>query len=122
MKTHVSKHFSDGRHDGWKKTVAGREWFLGYGTSAGDEAKAMRLAAGLAAKWQLVRLCGGSELSQSDFEEVKEMVGGRAPRLPATASVTIPHDTLHSIDAAILRPVTPVAILPTADRPACQTL
>jgi hypothetical protein len=96
MKTRISKHFSAGRHDGWKKTVAGREWFLGYGTSAIDEANSSKLAAGLEAKWQLVKLSGGTELSDSDYEDIKGLVLGLAA--PAQES---PH-----------APITPLAALP----------
>ena len=53
MKTRISKAYRGSEHVGWKKTVAGREWFLGYGTSPSDEAHAIAVATALEAKWQL---------------------------------------------------------------------
>ena len=32
MKVHISRAFKGSKHIGWKKTVGGRVWFLGYGT------------------------------------------------------------------------------------------
>ncbi len=32
MKTHISKAYRGQEHIGWKKTIGGRESFLGYGT------------------------------------------------------------------------------------------
>ena len=54
-KTRVSKAYRGGQHVGFKKTVAGREWFLVYGISPADEARAISLAEVLDAKWKLIK-------------------------------------------------------------------
>ncbi len=82
MKTRVSKAYRGKEHVGWKKTVAGREWFLWYGTSPADEAKAIAIATALDAKWQLIKLAGGAELSNTDFEDAKALVLGQPTRVP----------------------------------------
>jgi hypothetical protein len=76
MKTRISKAYRGKNHIGWKKTVRGRELFLGYGTRPADEARAIALAEVLDAKWKLVRASGGTELSQTDFDEAKALVTG----------------------------------------------
>jgi hypothetical protein len=90
MKTRVSKAYRGKQHVGWKKTVAGREWFLGYGTSPGDEAKAIALAEVLEAKWRLLKAAGVTEITQTDFEEAKELLAGR----PRWSSARRSHDPL----------------------------
>jgi hypothetical protein len=77
MKTRVSKAYRGKEHIGWKKTVAGREWFLGYGTSPAHEAKAIALAEVLEAKWKLAKASGRTQLTQTDFEEAKELIASR---------------------------------------------
>jgi hypothetical protein len=61
-KTRVSKAYRGGEHVGFKKTVGGREWFLVYGISPADEARAISLAEVLDAKWKLTKASGGIEL------------------------------------------------------------
>jgi hypothetical protein len=40
-KTRVSKAYCGNDHIGWKKNVAGQNWFLWYDTSPANEAKAL---------------------------------------------------------------------------------
>jgi hypothetical protein len=77
MKTRISKAYRGQKHVGWKKTVGNREWFLRSGTSAADEAKAIRLAQALEAKWQLAKIGGAEALTETDFNEARELVEGR---------------------------------------------
>src|SRR5688500_16926566 len=85
MKTRISKAYRGKKHIGWKKTVGGRSWFLGYGTSPADEAEAMAVATALEAKWQIIKLGGGREVGQTDFDEAKDLVENR-PRWTAAQS------------------------------------
>lgn len=87
MKTRISKAYRGDKHIGFKKTVGGHEWFLGYGTSPGDEAKAITLAEVLEAKWRLAKAGGQSELAVSDFEDVKALIAGQPRHEAARASV-----------------------------------
>src|SRR4051812_7150697 len=80
MKTRISKAYRGQDHIGWKKTVGGREWFLWYGTSSADEAKAIAIATALEAKWQLIKLAGATELSITDFEDAKALALGQPSR------------------------------------------
>src|SRR4051812_34721058 len=82
-KTRVSKAYRGKDHIGWKKTVAGRSWFLCYGVSPSDEALAIRIATALEAKWQLIKLSGGTELTEADLHEAKELVSGHPLRSQA---------------------------------------
>jgi integrase len=82
MKTRISKAYRRNEHVGWKKTVGGREWFLGYGTSPADEAKSIQLAEVLEATWRLAKAAGATELSQTDFEAAKSLLSIRPRRLP----------------------------------------
>lgn len=77
MKARISKAYRGHKHVGWKKTVGNREWFLGSGTSPADEAKAIRLAEALEAKWQWAKIAGASELSATEFNEARDLVEGR---------------------------------------------
>ena len=86
MKVRISRAFKGSKHIGWKKTVGGRVWFLGYGTSPADEAKAMALATALEAKWQILKLGGGTELTQTDFDDAKDLVACR-PRWSSAQSI-----------------------------------
>ena len=58
-KTRVSKAYRGEQHVGFKKTVAHREWFLVYGITPADEAKAISLVEVLEAKWKLIKASGG---------------------------------------------------------------
>jgi hypothetical protein len=89
MKTRISKAYRGKDHVGWKKTVAGREWFLGYGTDPAHEARAISLAEVLDAKWRLIRATGGAELSETDFEESKAIIAGQ-PRWASARRETPP--------------------------------
>jgi hypothetical protein len=77
MKTRISKAYRANQHVGWKKTVGGREWFLGYGISPSEEQKAIRLAEVLEAKWKLAKIAGATALTQNDFEEAKALLSGQ---------------------------------------------
>jgi len=93
-RTRISKAYRGDQHIGWKKTVAGRERFLGYGTSPADEAKAILIASALEAKWQLIKLSGGTELGDTDFDDAKELASGRSHQhmrqtLPTTSRPVI---------------------------------
>src|SRR5438067_709224 len=86
MKARISKAYRGHKHVGWKKTVGNREWFLGSGTSPADEARAIRLAQALEARWQLAKFAGASELSETDFNEARDLVEGRQiARTPTSA-------------------------------------
>src|SRR4051794_39142901 len=90
MATRISKAYRGSEHIGWKKTVGGREWFLGYGIAGASEVKAIALAELLEAKWKLAKASGNAELSQTDFDDAKGLIEGRprCPRVPAlTASL-----------------------------------
>jgi len=80
MKTRVSKAYRGNAHIGFKKTVAGREWFLIYGTSPAREATAIAIATALEAKWKLIKLSGRSSLSDTDFNEASDLALGHAAR------------------------------------------
>lgn len=82
MKVRISKLYRGDKHVGFKKTVGGHEWTLCYGTSPADEAKAIRFATALDAKWQLLKIQGQSHFSRTDFEEVKALVAGAPSRAP----------------------------------------
>lgn len=96
MKAQISKAYRDKEHVGFKKTVAGRSWFLLYGTTAGCEAKAIAIATACEAKWQLLKLQGRTEFTRSDFEECKQIALGQSnmpedvPVVPQTAAVITP--------------------------------
>lgn len=113
MKTRISKAYRGEQHIGWKKTVGGREWFLGYGTSPADEAKAIRLAEVLEAKWKLIRASGGDELSQTDFEEAKDLVAGQPRWTSARESLRLTVSAPDPLPA----PVRPAAAMATAEAP-----
>lgn len=89
MKTQISKAFRGKEHVGWKKTIGGRSWFLGYGTTAADEARAVELASLLAAKLLLAQSKGQNKLTQADFDDAKAAIerkraaAVRAPEPPA---------------------------------------
>lgn len=99
-KTRVSKAYRGGQHVGFKKTVAGREWFLVYGISPADEARAISLAEVLDAKWKLIKACGGVELSQTDFEDAKALIAGQ----PRWASARLPVPAMAAIAQNASRP------------------
>lgn len=69
MKMHISKACRDSKHVGFKKSIAGRSRFLIYGTTAACETKAVAIATACVAKWQLLKLAGRTEFTDSDFEE-----------------------------------------------------
>ena len=107
MKTQISKADKGNKHVGWKKTVGGEEWFLGYGVTAGDEADAKALAIALTAKWQLLRLAGRTELTDSDFEEAKELVSPRNRSQAASpAASSPPSREIAGLPDSVLTPVT----------------
>jgi hypothetical protein len=62
-KVRISNAYRGEEHVLWKKSVAGRSWFLWYRTSPSDEANAITIATAMEAKWQLLKLSGASELS-----------------------------------------------------------
>jgi hypothetical protein len=99
MKVQISKAYKGTKHVGWKKTIGRRSWFLGYGTSPADEAKAVSLATALEAMWQLIKLGGGSELTQTDFDDARDLVEGR----PRWSSAQSPDDLLPRVEAPAVR-------------------
>lgn len=97
MKMQVSKAYKGKEHVGFKKTVAGHEWFLIWGTTAAHELVAIRIAIALEAKAQLAKLTGERTLTKADFNEAVAIAEGRVPPrdrcdLPAEAVVqsTVP--------------------------------
>jgi hypothetical protein len=101
MKTRISKAYRGQKHVGWKKTVGGREWYLGSGTSPSHEARAIRLAQALEARWQLAKIAGASELSETDFIEARDLVEGRQHGLVISLA------PLSSVAVKIDRPAPP---------------
>jgi hypothetical protein len=110
IKTRVSKAYRSDKHIGFKKTVGGREWFLVYGITPADEAKAISLVEVLDAKWKLIKASGGTSLSQTDFEDAKLLIAGQ----PRWASARQP---VSAMSAAELNPA-PGAASGTASSPA----
>src|SRR5687767_5647252 len=97
MKMHVSKAYRCDKHIGFKKTIAKRAWFLIYGTTAACEAKAIAIATACEAKWQLLKLSGRTEFTDSDFEEAKRIAMGQPD--VAETSPPPPADTLRHVIA-----------------------
>lgn len=77
MATRISKAFRGKKHVGWKKTIGGREWFLGYGITPAAESQAKELAEVLDAKWKLAKVAGRTQLSASDLDEAKALLSGQ---------------------------------------------
>ena len=111
MKTRISKAYRGSEHVGWKKTVAGREWFLGYGTSPSDEAHAIAVATALEAKWQLIKLSGGTRLSETDFEDAKALGSGHPSRSPQPINPAPPASAAGPLTGS------PVAVAPAGQVP-----
>jgi hypothetical protein len=111
MKTRISKAYRGSEHVGWKKTVAGREWFLCYGTSPSDEARATAVATALQAQWQLIKLSGGTHLSETDFEDAKALALGQPSHSPQPLKFALP------VPVAEPAPVLPVVVAPAGHAP-----
>jgi len=103
MSTRISKAYRGSEHIGWKKTVGGREWFLGYGTTPTAEAKAKSLAEVLEAKWKLLKITGHTGPSQTDFDEAKEITAGRPKWSAARAEPRMPKPQVQSSAASLPR-------------------
>jgi hypothetical protein len=114
-RTRISKAYRGSQHVGWRKTVAGRDWFLGYGTTPSDEARARAVAEVLEAKWKLGRLAGATQLSETDLEDAKDLVAGRPTRPPirSLSERRNPTDALVPPTYAIEVPLPPTAIAPS---------
>jgi hypothetical protein len=112
MKTRISNAYRANKHIGWKKTVGGHEWFLGYGTSPADEAQAIKFASLLEAKWQFVKVAGGAKLSQADFDEVKDLVRGQIRQTVIADSPLEPPELLTQFQSPPNQPPTATAANP----------